>query len=290
VGYRLARGIFCLGYYGKQWSGSQPDGDSVWFKPAHPATLAGLGRRPKYNAGGFTTLRFEAIDALELHYKGRQQQDKAARAARDFMLSALGFGIVAYSGKKRLAVRSCTPVRTSGYVLVREVDRYGRPVAFVFADKTPPHDEKDFFLKPDTAERSVNYALAEAGHAFPGYYASLPADIRRRFGSATVAARTIPRGVWQKDVSAAGFRATSAGDLEDLVIWPKLFRRLVGYFGSSTASLAGFDQWLRADPSRDDAMFILGLDEPGNMHDVVEYRNGRLKMKYRPEQLIITPQ
>jgi hypothetical protein len=58
--------------------------------------------------------------------------------------------------------------------------------------------------------------------------------------------------------------------LQQLVCWPKLFRRLVPYLATGATSLDGFDAWLHADPvHRDDALFLLDRLEAGNMHDVI---------------------
>jgi hypothetical protein len=46
--------------------------------------------------------------------------------------------------------------------------------------------------------------------------------------------------------------------LQQLVIWPKLFRRIVPYLAAGFGDFNGFDAWLRADPvNRDDELFLL---------------------------------
>ena len=72
MSYKLAKGYFHLFYQSEfRFVGARPDGDSMWFKPDNPAHLANLaGRDVGYNGGGFAQLRFEGIDALELHYGG----------------------------------------------------------------------------------------------------------------------------------------------------------------------------------------------------------------------------
>src|SRR5687768_14135031 len=50
--------------------GRSPDGDSVGFRAADPAHWALLdGPPPRLNSLGITQLRFEAIDALETHFR-----------------------------------------------------------------------------------------------------------------------------------------------------------------------------------------------------------------------------
>jgi hypothetical protein len=50
--------------------------------------------------------------------------------------------------------------------------------------------------------------------------------------------------------------------LEQLVIWPKLFRRIVPYLAAGFTSFDGIDAWLHADPvNRDDELFLLEISE-----------------------------
>jgi hypothetical protein len=78
--------------------------------------------------------------------------------------------------------------------------------------------------------------------------------------------------------------------LEQLVIWPKLFRRIVPYFAAVFANFDGFDGWLRADPvDRDDELFLLDRLERGNLHDIVHAAGDTIQMTVWPEEFIIDP-
>jgi hypothetical protein len=49
----------------------------------------------------------------------------------------------------------------------------------------------------------------------------------------------------------------SVADLSMLIMFPKLYRRLVKYFKAGHRDLTAFDTWLRADPiSRDDRVLL----------------------------------
>jgi hypothetical protein len=75
-----------------------------------------------------------------------------------------------------------------------------------------------------------------------------------------------------------------------LVIWPKLFRRLVPYLAAGFMNFDGFDAWLRADPiNRDDELFLLDRLETGNMHDVVHGAGQQIQLVVWPEDFIIRP-
>jgi Lamin Tail Domain len=78
--------------------------------------------------------------------------------------------------------------------------------------------------------------------------------------------------------------------LEQLVIWPKLFRRLVPYLAAGFPNFDGFDGWLRADPvNRDDELFLLDRLERGNMHDVVRGVGQQIQLTVWPEDFVISP-
>jgi hypothetical protein len=68
MGYRVVKGEFHLFYQDAKGTrrGSEPDGDSIWFKPTQPKLLEDVGRvSARFNKGGLAQLRFEGIDALE---------------------------------------------------------------------------------------------------------------------------------------------------------------------------------------------------------------------------------
>jgi hypothetical protein len=50
-----------------------------------------------------------------------------------------------------------------------------------------------------------------------------------------------------------------------------------------------FEEWLRADPDRDDKLWIISRGEEGNMHDVIEFGTNKVSLKFDPEDLIIVP-
>lgn len=288
--YRLVKGQFHLYYEGKRHVGAQPDGDSAWFKPDDPRHLEKLGgRSAKLNGGGCAQLRFEAIDALELHYQGSEQALAPALAARDSLLGqSLGFVSVEYSDNG-LSARSAEPHPLPGYILTLSIDPYGRPVSFVFAGGTELPDGSDQFLSTEWLGLSANAALAESGHVYPAFYAGLPLDLRTLILRLTRDAAARGAGLWPLDLSTTGVEIPDLATLETLVLWPKLFRRLVSYFNGGADGLADFDDWLRADEERDDALWIVSEGRQENMHNVIEVDGDRLRMLYRPDDLVIVP-
>ncbi len=296
MSYRLVKGEFHLLYHSTRRVGSQPDGDSLWFKPDDVSLFVNqpVGRSVKLNKGGFAQLRFEAIDALELHFRGTAQNHKLAVESRDFALEQADFTSVEYSPKLYLTVRASVPLNTKGYILVRRfrdgstnVDPYGRPVSFVFSGSTNLPDGTEEFVDVRRMDGSINAALAGSGNAYPAYYTGLPTDLRNRIAALIDSAQSPPKGIWRKDKSTKGFRASDLDDIEPLVIWPKFFRRLVSYFKVPNVGVAGFEAWLR--DGHDDGLWIVSKGELGNLHDVLIVDDGRVRMDYGPGDLVIVP-
>lgn len=295
MSYRLIKGYFHLFYRSEyRFVGARPDGDSMWFKPDNPTYLTNLGgRSADYNGGGFAQLRFEGIDALELHYKGSHQKVPECVSARDRLLQLAGYEDVTYAPSSvsdiDTSVRTASPHPLKGYILSRNVDPYGRPVAFVFVGDAPEADGSEVFLRSRRMARSLNAKIVAEGFAYPAYYTGLPVDLRDWLTRITKRARRKEMSIWQVDVSLSGTQISNASDLEKVAQWPKLFRRLFTYFKGDNEGLDGFEEWLRSDTSRDDMLWIISRGELGNMHDIIEITDSEIKILYYPEDIVIVP-
>ncbi|MGD8857031.1 MAG: hypothetical protein PVG33_11920, partial [Chloroflexota bacterium] len=254
----------------------------------------------------FTQLRFEGIDALELHYPGNLHQlTGPAVAARDYLLAALGFDRdrVEYTPSDDIptTVHESYPVKVRASIMTRAIDRYGRPVVFVFAGRAPERSGSEVFLDARRLDQSINAALIRTGHAYPAFYTArqvygervggLPGDLRKYLTMLSVIAQMTGRGVWQHDASTRDVTVTRRGDLTQLAIWPKLYRRLVKYYDDETAdhrSLHGFIDWLRADRTeRDDFVIVLSIGEMLNLSDILTVSNTTIRMNYPPSGFVV---
>jgi hypothetical protein len=311
MAYRLVKGEVRLYYFDRnnRRRSSQPDGDSAWFKPDDRNQLSGIGgRSAKYNAGGFTQLRFEAIDALELHYAGKNHQRKDPTvAARNFLLGALGFDVeqIVYRPDPDIpyAVTEATPEGVRAHILTRAIDPYHRPVSFVFVGDPPEADGAEVFLDVDRLEESVNTALMKGGHVYPAFYSArdmhgkrvggFPHDLRQYFIELVDVVRLENEGVWAADTSQQETDIRNTDQLETMAIFPKLYRRLVAYFGDEEAdhsSLEGFKAWLADERSdRDDLLISLSMGELLNFSDVLKTDGHKIRMEHPPEDLVIIP-
>lgn len=295
--YTLLRGDFVIRYPDQPRQGPEPDGDTVKFTPDTPGLVEGLprrsGRPPNLNARGIS-VRLEAIDALETHFAETHQELAGANAARDELLRQLGFTGVTFWPDLPNKIQSADQDRLRGHVLSNGIDANGRLIGFVYpGDPTRP-DGSEVFVDEALADDCVNAHLLAAGHAYPAFYATLPAQLRNHFAGLSRAARSSrpPLGLWPRSTADpnAAARIIDLANLEQLVVWPKLFRRIVPYLAAGFANFDGFDTWLRTDPvNRDDRLFLLDRLEPGNLHDVIRGAGQDIQLTAWPEDFIIEP-
>ncbi len=241
--FTLIRGTFHV-------RGYKPDGDSIRFAAANNEHWKRLKGRVALNARGHAQLRLEAIDTLETHYAGQHQPLGPAQRALDFLLHELGIAAAQFDPLMMNTVDA--EDGTPGYILAREAEHFGRPIAFVFAGAAPEPDGATVVLTPERVRASVNFRSVAEGLAYPTFYAGLFPDLRAEFTRATEAARAARRELWREDVTMDGFDVTSLADItERHVILPKLFRRLADFLrGSAGAPLAGFKPFLEAGDER----------------------------------------
>ncbi|UBU15925.1 lamin tail domain-containing protein [Nonomuraea gerenzanensis] len=295
MSYTLLRGSFVIRYPDLPRQGPEPDGDTVKFLPDSPALVEALprrsGRPPDINARGIS-VRLEAVDALETHFAETHQELDGANAARDELLRLLGFTNVRFWEDLPNKVRSADQDSIRGHVLTNGIDGNGRLIAFGYAGDHQGADGTTVFVDGPLVDRSVNAQLLAAGLVYPAFYATLPAELRTHLAEVSQAARRKAIGIWPRSTADPNGAATvrDLDGLERLVIWPKLFRRIVPYLAAGFGDFDGFDAWLRADPvNRDDELFLIPRLERGNLHDVVRGSGQQIQLTMWPEDFIISP-
>jgi endonuclease YncB( thermonuclease family) len=276
-------------------SGFEPDGDSVQFKPSDAALLQRLTRlsqpvRP--TAIGSVQLRFEGIDALELHYAGSHQPRALADQARGFLMTELGLDPIQFAAPD--GVRAIPPAPNDGapgFILARSLEVHGRPVSFVFAGDPAQDDGSDLFLDTDLLQNSVNYRSLLNGQAYPLFYDTLFKDLREALAAGAKKAREEGRGLWGEDSSQSGVKVEGQQDLESsAVIFPKLFRRLTDYMAAGNVGLANFlsfpdlheEQVVDMDPQSPGFTNFTHFD---NMIEVDETQN-KVSLLHSPETMV----
>ncbi|GAA2812613.1 thermonuclease family protein [Kitasatospora aburaviensis] len=295
MSYTLLRGTFVIRYPDLPRQGPEPDGDTVKFKPDSPALVEGLprpsGAPPKINGRGIS-VRLEAIDALETHFNETHQELAGANAGRDRLLELLGFTNVVFFEDQPNKVQSADQDSIRGHVLSNGIDANGRLIGFVYPGEPAEPDGTPVFLDDARVDQSANAVLLTEGHAYPAFYATLPATLRTHLADVSRTARAAKVGLWPRSKADPNGKATvpDLATLQQLVMWPKLFRRLVPFLATGAPDLSGFDAWLRQDPvHRDDPIFLLDRGEHGNLHDVIEAVGHDIQLTVWPEDFIISP-
>jgi endonuclease YncB( thermonuclease family) len=296
--YTLLRGSFVIRYPDLPRQGPEPDGDTVKFLPDNPSLVESLHRTsgfpPNINRRGIS-VRLEAIDALETHFNGKNQELQWANKARDELLRRLGFTNVVYYDDLVNKVKSADHDSLRGYVFSNGIDSNGRLIGFVYKDDRGQSGEDGSLVSLDEAlvDQSVNTALLADGYVYPAFYGTLPATLREHLSAKSQAARTAEKGLWPAATADPNHDADGVNNLSTLetkVIWPKLFRRIVSFLDAGNKNFDNFQAWLREDPvNRDDSLVNLKTGKKGNLHDVVSSAGDHIRLTVFPEFLVIDP-
>jgi len=100
------------------------------------------------------------------------------------------------------------------------------------------------------------------------------------------AARAAGTGLWPTDVATTGFTVTGEATITtDVVIMPKLFRRLADYLAlnDGASSLAGLPTFLAA---QDDRLVVVSEGRFTGFDNVIEVTGQQVKLLYPPEDLV----
>lgn len=186
------------------------------------------------------------------------------------MLNLIGFN----------ATSNSTPV---GFILARMTDdTSGRPICFVFAGNTNLSDGKDIFLDEAMLRDSVNYQQILRGFAYPLYYNTLFANLRKEFSIAVREAQENQVGCWPQDQTLEGVSVENRADLATIPpIWPKLWRRLEEYLRRGEP-ISGFLDFLEEKNERID---ILSIMEEKGLQNIVAVNGNQVKLLVPPEDI-----
>ncbi|MFN3267171.1 MAG: thermonuclease family protein, partial [Deinococcales bacterium] len=169
-GFLAMRGEFVI-------IGKSPDGDSLRFRPDNPKLLGMLKNpsRIRPAADGTVQLRFEGIDAPELHF-GNLGQPLGAES-RDKLLKNMGFRGLSIENRM---VRRSNPSTVRGVILSQAAEGNGRPIAYVFVGKFAEGfaDGARIALNNEILEQSQNVQMLSSGMAYYTVYASSPLEQR----------------------------------------------------------------------------------------------------------------
>lgn len=206
--------------------GKSPDGDSMRFIADNPDGYKPLYRSYRIDPArdGSVQLRFEGIDAPEVHYGTAAQP--LGNAVRDALLAQMGFTNVAFDRNE--VVTAATPDRIPGWILTKGVDANGRPIAYVLLERAAPAltDGTAVQVTEKLLTKTVNYHLTQQGLVYYTVYTSTPTLHQTILRRAAAEARRDLLGIWAVD-STNRFTLETQADIAPggQLILPKLFRR-----------------------------------------------------------------
>jgi hypothetical protein len=267
-------------------AGRKPNAGTIHFRPTQPELLKQWGDFLEPQELGTVEVRLEGVEALETGFKNNHQCLPVALAARRRLLQILELEQPDALGETGPYLG--TAAESPGYLLARNIDDHGRVIAFAYSGSATEADGARVFVKPDRVNASANALLLREGLAYASFYDSLPADLRTGLAELPRRARGYNLGLWPKAVAMPGRRALipNARALGNLVVFPKLFRRLVEYFAGGHLQLDAFRDWLAAYPHRNDTL-LLPSQELGSLHQMIEVQGNHLRLTRNPEDFVV---
>jgi endonuclease YncB( thermonuclease family) len=262
-----------------------PDGDSVRFRADNPELFKKLkrGYRTEVSQDGTVQLRFEGIDAPELHYIGHEQP--LGLEARDFLLAQLGFEV--YTSTLNNTITQSTPSEIPGGILAQSAEVYGRPVSYVFleSDLASYPDGERIPLDTTLLAKSLNINILQAGFAYYTVYSSQGQTQRIFMQTVAKQAKDANLGIWAKDKTSE----FTLSDFEDIthhqLVLPKLFRRGIAYLREKEKGYSGsLQDWLVANPDSDDEI-MLGTRKT-RLSSVLDVEGNRVRVLFDPLEAV----
>jgi len=289
--YKLIKGTFHL--TGKSKTGKdtsfQPDGDSMHFKPSNPAHLDDLqrvGRPYRLTHIGSLNLRFEGIDATEIHYGGSRQPSPQAEDSRDYLTGRIGMNPVTY---KADGYRVKPPANDGqkGFILSKQLDFHGRPVSFCFTGTTTLSNGSWQYVNNALLKRSLNYKLLVNGLVYPLFYDTLYSSLRETMRDATLSAIYAGKNIWQYDWTNYWVDISKEEHVQSFYnIYPKLFRRITDYYNDfDSFNRAQFISWLD-ERSENDQVWYRPDWNLTHLDNLVEVKGKKVRMTHFPEDLV----
>lgn len=275
--YKIIKGTFHV-------SGYSPDGDSIRFQAENPkhwdyfkwGTESSKKKAKKQ-------LRFEAIDALETHYEESHQPRSFGIAALEVLLEMINIRNVVYN----IAISEIKHADdgTEGFIASASVDMYDRPISLVFSGGEKLKDGAELEAADLPLTKSVNMRLLKLGLVYPTFYSSMEKELIDAFTSATVKARKGKIGLWALDKTKDFTLWNKETIQNDVVILPKLFRRLTSFFIKESS----YDELKNYLSKTNDEVLVRPNMEKKKLSEIIEVEGRKIKFLKNPEELIFDP-
>lgn len=275
--YKVIAGTFHV-------KGFQPDGDSIRFqanKPEHWDFFT--WETPADKAAKKKQLRVESIDALETHYEGYHQPRPFAIAALESLLELLGIQSVTYS----LSVTQIVDADDgkAGFIASASTDRFGRPVSYLFPKNANLADGAVMDSATLPIEDSINFQLAREGLVYPTFYTTTDRVFAEKIRAVVSRARKTRRGIWSIDKTSDFTLLDIRALQEDILLMPKLFRRLVSFFDN----YSDFGKLQEYMTKQRDNLVMWDGTKKRSLADLMKFSGRRIQMKTPVEDILFSP-
>ncbi len=228
-------------------------------------------------------LRVEAIDAMETHYEGYHQPRPFALAAMEALLELINIKDVTYSLSMTQIVDADDG--KAGFIASADVDRFGRPVSYVFPKSAKLTDGAimDSAILP--IEDSINFQLAREGLVYPTFYTTTDRTFAEKIRAVVARARKTKRGIWSID-KTSDFTLWDIRTLEeDILLMPKLFRRIVSFFDN----YSNFGKLQEYMSKQRDNLVLWDGTKKKSLADLMTISGRRIRMKTPVEDILFSP-
>jgi endonuclease YncB( thermonuclease family) len=226
------------------------------------ATVKGAVSKPTIDKNNQVTIRWQGIDAPELHYRpiAPTLSGKKPTATQRAAFNKVNGNFRQYLGEsapealaKFMATFGAGPLPVVVRTQVDEpndvFDTYGRLIG-------------DIILSPGHNEVNANHWMCENGWAYPTYYSSMTPTEINQLQALTATAKQAKKGIWQSKANTSDLSyfdptmvfvshgAFNAAKDKGKVFLPKLFRRRSTYAGCKAAKMtaANFKKYLSLEP------------------------------------------
>lgn len=274
--YKVISGTFHV-------KGFEPDGDSIRFQANNPANWDFFAWPAGASKSSKKQLRIEAIDAMETHYEGYHQPRPFALAALESLLELLDIKSVMYSiGVTKIV--DATDGK-AGFIAAGAIDRFGRPVSYLFPKKARLTDGAVMDSSELPVEKSINFQLAREGLVYPTFYTTTDRLFAEKIRATISRARKTKRGLWSID-RTSDFSIWDVRTLqEDVLILPKLFRRLVSFMDC----YADFNQMEDFMKKQRDNLVLWDGTKKKSLAELMKFSGRRMQMKTPVEDILFSP-
>jgi hypothetical protein len=265
-------------------AGYAPDADSIRFRATRPEHWEAFNWKSQKNKlSRLKQLRFEGIDALETHYEESHQPRAVGFAALEVLLRLLGIQELVYN--LSLTRIHSAKDRTTGFIASQSLDVFDRPISLVFPQEAALPDGAELTLAQLPLDKCVNVRMTKMGLVYPTFYNGMDSGLLNFFTNLTILSRKELVGLWALD-RTNDFTLWNADTIsQDVVILPKLFRRLTTFL----QDCSDFSQLPAYLQLKGDRVTLRSSGQTMSLGDLLQIDGRRIRCPVPLEELIFDP-